>query len=353
MKKYLIIGGILALVAIVTLRLISNKKTINESKQVVDRSKIPVSVSIIAVEEKSLGNSFQLPAALDPIEESDIAVTVAGKITSLSVENGSRVSKGQIIGSIDSQLKQLNLEAVELSESKLKRDYERTKELYEGKAATETNVIDAKYAYDNKHIEANQIRKQISDGNIVAPFSGIISNKNLNAGEFANVGTVIATVVNIQQLKGVVYVNEKDAYRLKTGQAASISTEVYPGQEFKGKISFISPKGDASHNYRVEVLIDNSAKNILKAGTYVMVTFRSETNEKALQIPKVALAEGLKNPYVYVIDGNKVHVRKIITGREVGENIEVVDGLQAGEQIVVNGQINLIDGSIISIVSNK
>ncbi len=353
MKKLLIIGGILALVAVVTLRLVSNKKKINENKQVVDRSKIPVSVAVATVGEKELSSSFQLPASLAPIEESKIAVSISGKITRLSIENGSRVSKGQIIGTIDSQLKQLNLEAVELSEAKLKRDYERTKELYEGKAATETNMLDAKYAYENKRIEADQIRKQISDGNIVAPFSGIISNKSLNVGEFTNVGTVIATVVNIQQLKAVVYVNEKDAYRLKIGQTVSVSTEVYPGITFKGKVSFINPKGDASHNYLVEVLIDNNGKNVLKAGTYVMVTFRSETDAKALQIPKIALAEGLKNPYVYVVNGNKAEARKIIIGREIGENIEVVSGLQIGEQIVINGQINLFDGSIISIVKNK
>jgi membrane fusion protein (multidrug efflux system) len=353
MKKILIIGGIVAVVAIIALRLVSNKHKINESKQIVDRSKIPVSVAVATVEEKTLSNSFQLPASLAPIEESNIAANVAGKITRLSIENGSRVSKGQILGTIDSQLKLLNLEAIELSEAKLKRDYERTKELYEGKAATETDMLDAKYTYDNKRIEADQIRKQISDGNIVAPFNGIISNKSLNVGEFANIGTVIATIVNIEKLKAVVYVNEKDAYRLKPGQAVSISTEVYPGSEFKGKISFINPKGDASHNYLVEILIDNYAKNTLKAGTYVVVTFRSETNATAIQIPKIALAEGLKNPYVYVVNGNKVVVRKIVTGREAGENVEVVSGLQIGEQIVINGQINLLDGSIISIVSNK
>lgn len=353
MKKILIIGGIVALVAVIALRLVSNKKTINESKQIFDRSKIPVAVAVATVEEKTLSSSFQLPASLNPIEESKIAVNVAGKITRLSVENGSRVSKGQIIGTIDTQLKQLNLEAVELSEAKLKRDYERTKELYEGKAATETSMLDAKYAYDNKRIEADQIRKQIADGNIVAPFNGIISNKALNAGEFANIGTVIATIVNIEKLKAVVYVNEKDAYRLKLGQNLTVSTEVFPGSAFKGKISFISPKGDASHNYLVEVLIDNYGKNTLKAGTYVMVTFSFETNATALQIPKIALAEGLKNPYVYVVNGDKVSVRKIVTGRETGEYVEVVNGLQVGEQIVVNGQINLIDGSIISIVSTK
>lgn len=84
-----------------------------------------------------------------------------------------------------------------------------------------------------------------------------------------------------------------------------------------------------------------------------MVTFRSETTGTALQIPKIALAEGLKNPYVYVVKGNKVESRKIVTGRESGEYVEVVNGLQIGEQIVVNGQINLMDGSLISIVSNK
>lgn len=353
MKKILIIGGIVALTAVIALRLISNKKTINESKQVVDRSKIPVSVTIASVEEKPLNSSFQLPATLNPYEESIITATVSGKITQLSIDNGSRVHKGQLIGSIDTDLKKLNLEAIELSESKLKSDYERTKELFQGKAATETNVIDAKYAYDNKHIEANQIRKQISDGNIIAPFNGIISNKNLNIGEFANVGTAIASIVNIEQLKAQVYVNEKDAYRLVLGQSAFITSEVYPGVEFKGKISFISPKGDASHNYLIEVTLQNSGKNTLKAGTYALVEFRSETVRNVLQIPKNALAEGLKNPYVYVVEGTKAKMKKITIGRELGENIEVVNGLTAGEQIIISGQINLFDGSNIQVVTSK
>lgn len=353
MKKILIIGGIVALIAIIALKLISNKKTINESKQVVDRSKIPVSVSIGTVEDKATKSSFQLPSTLNPFEESTIAVTVSGKITRLNIENGTHVKKGQIIGSIDTDLKRLNLEAVELYEAKLKKDYTRTTELFEGKAATETNVMDAKYAYDNKRIEADQIRKQISDGNIVAPFNGIISNKNLNVGEFANVGTAIASIVNIDQLKAQVYVNEKDAYRLQLGQATYITSEVFPGVEYKGKISFISPKGDASHNYLVEVVLENAGKNKLKAGTYALVEFRSESTIHVLQIPKNALVEGLKNPYVYVVDGTKAKMKKITLGRELGENIEVVNGLVVGEQIIISGQINLFDGSNIQIVTTK
>jgi membrane fusion protein (multidrug efflux system) len=353
MKKTLIIGGIVAVIAIIALRLISNKKTINENKQVVDRSQIPVSVTVASVEEKAINSSFQLPATLNPFEESIITSTVAGKITQLTINNGSHVGKGQIIGSIDSELKKLNLEATELSASKLKRDYERSKELFEGKAATETSVIDAKYAYDNKRIEADQLRKQISDANIVAPFNGIISNKNLNIGEFANIGATIASIVNIDQLKAEVYVNEKDVYRLVLGQSVSISSEVFPGSTFKGKISFISPKGDISHNYLVEIVIDNSAKNSLKAGTYILVKFQFDSNIKVLQIPKIALAEGMKNPYVYIITGPKARMKKITVGRDLGEYIEVVQGLQVGEQVIVSGQINLFDGSNIHIVTSK
>lgn len=353
MKKILYIVGGLLLVGLMALKLFNNKKAINESKQVVDRTKIPVAVSIATVEEKELSSTFQLPASLAPIEESTISVTVSGKIERLSIENGSYVRKGQIIGSIDSRVKQLNLESIELSLDKLKRDYERTKELYEGKAATETNMLDAKYAYENKRIEAEQIKRQIADANIVAPFNGIISNKKLNAGEFTNVGSVIATIVNIDKLKAMVYVNEKDAYRLKLGQTVSVNSEVYAGQEFKGKITFISPKGDDSHNYMVEVLIDNNSKNLLKAGTYVIVKFQTGNTTQALQIPKIALAEGIKNPYVYIVNGSTAEVRKVVVGREIGEYIEIVSGLQQGEKVVVNGQINLINGSLITIVGNK
>lgn len=351
MKKSLILTiSLVALIGIITYTLAKNKKKIEANKVVVDRTKLAVAVSTTAAEYKEFDGKVVLPANLELNNEATIAIGVQGKIEKLSIEVGSRVAKGQIIGSLDSRLKVLNLKANELTLSKLERDLQRNDELFKGNAGTELSVVNGKYDIENIRLQMEQVKQQIADGNIVSPISGIVTSRKLMAGEFVSPGTVIATVVDDVHLKAVVFVNEKDVYQLRLGQSATITTDIFPSKTFAGNVKFISPKGDENHNYKVELQLNTNA---LRAGTYVMVGFDLGGKAKVLQIPKLALVEGIKNPYVYVVKNNTAVIQKITVGREIGENIEVVAGLQAGEEVVTSGQINLTDGSSIIKTSNK
>jgi RND family efflux transporter MFP subunit len=340
-------------IAAIAFTLYRNKKKIEKNNQVVDRSHVAIPVTYTEVAYLPVNRQLVLPAVLEPLNEAVISVNAQGKLKTLNIELGSVVKKGQVLGSIDSRLKELNLESTELTLNKLQGDYQRNKELLEGNATTEISVNESKYSYDNTRIQAEQLKQQISDGLVVSPISGVIVKKNLEAGEFVNPGTPIATVVDVTQLKANVKVNETDAYKLKDGQSVSIFCDVFPGEEFGGSIRYVSPRGDESHNYEVEIVLKNSSKVQLKAGTYIRVSFHTESSGDALQIPKVALVEGIKNPYVYVVKDTKAEMRKITVGREIGENIEVLGGLQKGEKVVVSGQINLSEGSIIEVINNK
>ena len=128
-----------------------------------------------------------------------------------------------------------------------------------------------------------------------------------------------------------------------------ITSEVFPTEKFSGTINYISPQGDENHNYLVQLLISNHASK-LKAGQYVQVHFQNDEYKKALQIPQNALVDGFKNPYVFVVNGDKVSEQKLVLGKESGDYVEVISGLTKGEQVVVNGQINLVDGSLIQVI---
>lgn len=344
-KSFIITITLLVLVGAIAFTLAKNKKKIEANKVVVDRSIIPVAVSTTKAEFQEFDGKVILPANLELTNEATLAIGVQGKIEKLSIDVGSRVSKGQVIGQLDSKLKSINLKANELTLSKLEKDYQRNIDLFKGNAGTELSVINSKYDVENTRIQIEQVKQQIADGNIVAPISGIVTSRKLMAGEYVNPGTVIATIVDDVHLKAVVFVNEKDVYQLKLGQNATISTDVFPDKNFVGTVKFISPKGDENHNYRVELQLNT---NQLRAGTYVMVNFDLGRKASVLQIPKLALVEGTKNPYVYIVEGNVAKVQKITVGREIGENIEVVAGLQAGQEVVTSGQINLTNGSKIS-----
>jgi RND family efflux transporter MFP subunit len=351
-KSWIIILVVVAVIAWMGITLANNKKKIDESKKVVDRSNIAIPVSAEVAFIGPVAGSVVLPASLEPVNEADVTVSVAGKIDRLNFDLGTIVRKGQVLGSLETTQKELSLKSTGLSLKKLEADYKRYKELYEKGAATEVQFNDVKFNYENTKIQYEQIREQIVDSRITAPVSGIISTKNIEQGEFANPGAALAKIVDISTLKATVLVNEQNVYQLKNGQNVTIETDILPGKTLKGEISFISPSGDAAHNYAVEVQLKNQQVQ-LKAGTFIRVNFNLQNNQDVLQIPKVALVEGTKNPYIYTVENGLAKMRKLVLGREIGDNIEVVQGLQPNEQVIVNGQINLVEGSLVEVVKSK
>lgn len=343
--KIISIVVILVIIGAVAFKLSGNKKIINENNKAIDRSEIPVAVTVTEVKILPISGNIARPAVLEPKDQSTVALGTSGKLETLKIELGTAVSKGQIIGTVDTKVKQVDLKSKELSVSKLKSDYDRNVELLKGNAISENAVTEAKFAYETKQLEVAQLKQQIADANIIAPISGIVTEKKMLPGEYVNVGTSIATIVDVSKLKTVVYVNESEVYQLKLNQNVSITSDVFPGKKIGGTISYIAPQGDENHNYKIEVLVSKSEVPQLKAGTYVNVTFNAKSESEVLQIPKRALVEGSKNPYVYINENNKAVKRKIVVGRESGENIEVISGLNAGDKVVTDGQINLISGS--------
>ena len=220
-----------------------------------------------------------------------------------------------------------------------------------GDAVSDTQLRDIRLAYENADIQLENAKKQWDDTNIAAPFSGYITSQNTEIGAYVNVGTVIAGIADISELKVVLDVSESTAYELHQGQLINVTTVVHPEAVYKGKISNISPKASTSHTYPVEVLISNNGKDKLKAGTYVNVSVNMGKSGKALMIPRDAIVSSVKDPSVYVVTNNTAKLVKITTGRSFNSNLEVVAGLAQGDKVVTNGQINLTEGSKVSVIN--
>jgi RND family efflux transporter MFP subunit len=349
-KRMLTLIAVLLIITTIILTLFKNKKTLNENKKPVNRSQIPVTVTIDTVKMMKMNGRLTLPATLTAWEEANISAEISGRIEILTIKLGSMAYKGQLIGRIDVSENRIKLESAELAIEKLNRDYERNKILAAGNATNANAVKDAQYELDSKKLEAAQLRSQIAKANIISPITGIITEKKTVTGELVNTGSVIATVADTRRLKARVYVPENHVFLFKAGAKAQVTTASFPGANFEGVVTYISPKGDDNHNYLVELAITNNNRNALKAGLYVQAVFDAAKDEQALQIAKAALAEGLKNPYVYVAENNIARERKLVPGRENGEYVEVVSGLKEGEKVITSGLINILPGSHIEAV---
>lgn len=352
MKRGLVAVAVLLVVLVaIGLTLSANKKKIDTANQPIDRTNVPVSVAVETARLMPVRSSATLPAVLKPYEEAKLTSQTPGMLSRLSIDLGSRVTKGQVVGQIDTKLLELNLQTAELSQQKLQQDYVRAKELFESNAGLEVNMINAKNSYENAVIQVNQIKQQLANARLIAPVSGMITTKTLSAGEYASPGVAIATITNVDPLKATVFVNENQVYGLRLGQTARLTSDVFPGRAFLGKILFINPKGDDNHNYQVDLVVRNTTDLSLKAGTNVTVDFGNQTQQSALQIPARALVQDQKEPYVYIVAGNQAKAVPIVTGRELGDRVEVLSGLRAGDQVIVSGQINLRTGSPIALIN--
>lgn len=310
-------------------------------------------VSVVEVVENQTNSTLRLTGTLQPYVELQVASQVAGSITSLCYKLGQYKTKGSVLATVDNTLKKLAVQSAELNYNKQKRDLARFENLYQGGTLTTQQVEDARMALESARIQLEQARKQLADATVTAPVSGIITEKLVEQGAYVNVGNPLLRMVDVAKLKIKLNVSEKNVYKIKLGDRIDVTTDVYPGVQYPGRITFISSKGDEAHNYAVEAEMVNSSKSPLKAGTFADVRMVVSGKALTLSIPRGALQGSTQDARVYVVSGGKAQLRKIVVGEGDDQNLEVLSGLAKGENVVVAGQINLVDGQPVKVVKNK
>jgi len=350
MKKIIIIVVVFAILALIVFRLSTNFKKVNASKDV-STDLAYVSVNVSPVLKMSINDSLQLTGYMEAYSEIDIAAEAQGTITSLNAALGQEKSKGNIIATIDDKLKNLAVQKAKNLKTKLEKDLERNKNLYNGGSLTEQQLDDAQNSYNDAVIQLEQAEKELTNTTIKSPISGVITKKQVELGEYINIGNTIATIVDISRLKIKLNVSEINVYQLKFNEKAIITTDVYPGVTFEGNISFISSQGDDSHNYPVEIVISNNSKYPLKSGTFAKVMIKLPVAAEALYISRESLLGSITDAEVYVAENNKAILKKIVVGNGNDKYLKVISGLKDGDKVIINGQMNLSENKAIKIVN--
>ena len=350
MKKIITIVVVFILVGLVAFRLISNKEEIDAQNTVTESSNTRVTVNTVTAEKKMSSRSLNLLGTLSANQVIDIKSETQGKVTDLYVQLGDKVKRGQVIARIDNRIQTIAVSNAERALADAKQNYERYKNLYEGGAASQAQLDQYTLAYENTQNQVAQAKKELTNATVVSPVSGQITDKALEAGSFVTPGTPIATVVDVSKLKVELTVAEGDAYTLNEGDTVNITSNVYPEVTYHGTITFISPRGDEAHNYPVEVAFTNDQQYPLKAGTYVNVAFDRNSQVSTLQIPRDALIGSIRNAQVYVVADSTAYLTPITVGRDYGASVEVLKGLDEGDQVVTTGQINLTDSTQVSVI---
>lgn len=346
--------GIITILALIVLGaliawVLTNNKKENEAKiaVVADQSGAVIVKTAIAKKD-TLNLNFSSNGNFTAKHDLNLLAETGGRVTQILVDEGSRVSKGQVLVRIDPEYASLDLQNAEASYSKLKKDQERYASSYQTGGVTKSQLDDIELALRNAETMVQQARRRVQDSYIKSPISGIVNERLIEPGAFVGPGTPLFNIVDVSSLKLKVNANEQQVVHLKTGDRVKITSTVFPDKTFHGVINFIAPKADNTLNYPVEIEVTNQDANNLRAGMYATATFEFPKQEPALLIPRTSFAGGVNSNQIFVLENeDTAKIRNVISGRIIGDQVEIVGGITEGDIIITSGQINLIDGTLV------
>lgn len=336
----------------------------------------PPPVQITEFEVKSVQANYfdEYPAVLRSINEVDLRAQVNGYITGIHFTEGGKVTKGQKLYSIDQQSYEAtyqqavaNLQVQEANLARALKDVERYRELAKNDAIAKQQVdyAEATYAAAVKQVEAakaavQNVQTNVRYSTIVAPFEGRIGISNVRLGAAVSAGqTVLNTISSDDPIAADITIDQDDILRFSKLQKATVKDSIFHlaigDQEYAGigQISVIDRAVDPqTGSIRARLTFPNHDL-VLRPGMSAKVRVKSPSGEKAIVIPYKAVTEMLGEFFVYVIADGKASQRKIMLGKQVGNNIIVKDGLGEGEKIAVEGVQNLREGSSVASAQPK
>jgi membrane fusion protein (multidrug efflux system) len=289
-------------------------------------------------------------APIEAHEEAEVVAKVGGEVRQIFVEEGDAVKAGQVLARLDGDRLRLEVAQTEANLRKLERDYNRQLELSQKGLVAKGTAENAKFDLDALRAAYDSGRLELSYTDIRAPIDGVVSARYIKLGNTIAQNAPTFRVTDLDPLVAYVHIPEKEFRKLAPQQTAEIVVDALGGERFAGSISRISPTVDPkTGTFRARVEVPDPSRR-LKPGMFGRVNIVYERREDALQLPRAAIVDADGEQSVFVIEDGKAAQRAVRTGLASNGWIEVVEGLDGTERVVVVGQGGLKTGTAVKVV---
>lgn len=351
------------------------------------RTALPVAVEITPIHRGTIRDIGNFTGTLTPKSQYIIAPKVSGRLEQLMVDIGDRVKRGQLIALLDSeeysqqviqaeadlQVAQANLQETKSSLDTAKREYERVQELHSRGISSDSELDSAKGMFitqDSKHkvaqaqvahkqaalkaarvrLSYTKIRASWDDGSSYR----VVGERFIDEGAMLTPNAPILSILEINPLIAVIHITDKDYFRVKVGQAASITTDALPGEKVPGTIARIAPLlKETSREARLEIEISND-KEVLKPGMFInaQIEFLSRSDTTIVPLGSVVNRDNQKGIFLADIQSGKAKFVPVKVGITSSESAEILDPPSLTGFVVTLGQHLLVHGSPLILPEN-
>jgi RND family efflux transporter MFP subunit len=376
-----------------------------ETAQASGRDATAKPVKVEVVRHEMVRRAVEVVGTLAAVDQVTVSSETEGKVSKILADLGDRVSAGQALIQLDHEKQQYNFDQqkaalaralaqygapdpqhlpdiektpdVQKANADLqqaKQTYDRANELFKRTLVPRQTLDDAETALQSKRasyesslqtaknlrasIEASEATmkladRQFRDTQIRAPFDGYVEKRLVNLGELVKAQMPVIAVVRVDPLKVIAEIPEKMAPWISGGQPVQLHVDAYPARTFEGKVSRISPAvNTATRAFPFEALVPNK-DTVLKPGTFARVHIESGKQDEVLTLSYTALQYRYGVNRVFLIDGDKLSARELKVGDRMGDRIEILSGVKAGDQVAVTDVDKLADGMKVTTAPGK
>ena len=320
----------------------------------------PVSVEVTTVRAMALQDDAQAVGTLRSRQSVVLRPEVSGRIARIAFTDGATVRRGQLLVQLDDVLQQAELSQAQAQLSIAQANLRRNEELVAQAFVAQRVLDESRAALQVAQAQVALAQARLARMRIVAPFDGTLGLRNINLGEYVKDGADLVNLEDTSQLTVDFRLPERSQSRLAAGQSVSVELDALPGRRFEARVQAIDPLLDANgRSIAVRAVLPPASGSELRPGMFARVTTVFATDEAALMVPEEAVVPQGGKQYVIVLDkqgegdGAKLVSRRVEVqlGVRRGAQVQLVQGVAAGDAVVVAGQQRLQrDGTPVRVV---
>lgn len=309
-----------------------------------------ISVETAIAEARTLAETVEAVGTTRAARSVAIVPLADGRVTELNFRSGQRVEAGDVLIRLDDDIERANLTEAEAILVQERQTVERVRQLQKSNAVAMAQLEQATAQFAAAEAAAERARRHLADREIRAPFDGVVGLTDLDPGARVEEGSVIATIDDLSEIEIEFSLPETLFAEIHKGQAISATGAAFPDRSFTGRVNAIGTRIDpVSRAFRVRALIPNP-EGALPAGMFMFLTLvLSET--EAITVPEEAVIAQAADIYIYVIEGGLAVRRSVTTGLRQDGAIAILDGVEAGEPVVIRGLQRLRDGAPVKVLN--
>ena len=270
---------------------------------------------------------------------------VRGEVVEILVEEGDRVTPGQLLARLDGDRLRLDVLRAKTEFEKAQSEYVRMTELYERSLISTAAYDNLKYSVDALKASYELKKLNYDYTSIRATIGGVVSSRDIKLGSNIEVGETAFKVTDTQTLVAYLTIPQTELHKFSVGDDAVLGVDSAPDLRIHASIARISPTINmTTGTFRATVYIDN-ADNALAPGMFGRFSIAYDEHSDALVIPADAVVREDNDSVVYVVESGSAVRRTVQTGIEADGHVEVIEGLSPQDRVVLSGQAQLRDGT--------